>query len=132
MSPSTDQLSYGGTDQLTEEQIREFKEAFSLFDKDGDGTIPTKEVGTVMRSLGQNPTEAELQEMINDMDVDGQGIIEFSEFLNMMARKMKDTDGEDEIMEAFKVFDKDGNGFITAAELKHVMENLGEKLGKVP
>jgi hypothetical protein len=46
-------------DQLTEEQIAEFKEAFSLFDKDGDGTITTKELGTVMRSLGQNPTEAE-------------------------------------------------------------------------
>ena len=47
--------------KLTEEQIAEFKEAFSLFDKDGDGTITTKELGTVMRSLGQNPTEAELQ-----------------------------------------------------------------------
>ena len=51
-------------DQLTEEQIAEFKEAFSLFDKDGDGTITTKELGTVMRSLGQNPTEAELQDML--------------------------------------------------------------------
>ena len=52
-------------DQLTEEQIAEFKEAFSLFDKDGDGTITTKELGTVMRSLGQNPTEAEVQDMVN-------------------------------------------------------------------
>ena len=49
----------------------EFKEAFSLFDKDGDGTITTKEIGTVMRSLGQNPTEAELQDMINEVDTDG-------------------------------------------------------------
>ncbi len=49
----------------------EFKEAFSLFDKDGDGTITTKELGTVMRSLGQNPTEAELQDMINEVDADG-------------------------------------------------------------
>jgi len=47
-------------DQLSEEQIAEFKEAFSLFDKDGDGTITCRELGTVMRSLGQNPTEAEL------------------------------------------------------------------------
>ena len=59
-------------DQLTEEQIAEFKEAFSLFDKDGDGTITTKELGTVMRSLGQNPTEAELQDMINEVDADGE------------------------------------------------------------
>ena len=66
-------------DQLTEEQIAEFKEAFSLFDKDGDGTITTKELGTVMRSLGQNPTEAELQDMINEVDVDGSGTIDFPE-----------------------------------------------------
>lgn len=46
----------------------------------------------------------------------------------MMARKMKDTDSEEEIREAFRVFDKDGNGYISAAELRHVMTNLGEKL----
>nr|CAD7463735.1 unnamed protein product [Timema tahoe] len=62
-------------DQLTEEQIAEFKEAFSLFDKDGDGTITTKELGTVMRSLGQNPTEAELQDMINEVDADGKLVL---------------------------------------------------------
>nr|5COC_A Chain A, Immunoglobulin G-binding protein A,Calmodulin [synthetic construct] len=72
-----------------EECIAEFKEAFSLFDKDGDGTITTKELGTVMRSLGQNPTEAELQDMINEVDADGNGTIDFPEFLTMMARKMK-------------------------------------------
>ncbi|XP_052124154.1 uncharacterized protein LOC127749556 [Frankliniella occidentalis] len=60
-------------DQLTEEQIAEFKEAFTLFDKDGSGSITTKELGTVMRSLGQNPTEAELQDMINEVDADGSG-----------------------------------------------------------
>lgn len=54
----------------------EFKEAFSLFDKDGDGTITTKELGTVMRSLGQNPTEAELQDMINEVDADGEDVVE--------------------------------------------------------
>jgi len=113
---------------LTEEQIAEFKEAFSLFDKDGDGNITSKELGTVMRSLGQNPTEAELRDMINEVDADGNGTIDFPEFLTMMARKMKDSESEDEIKEAFKVFDKDGNGFISAAELRHVMTNLGEKL----
>ena len=97
-----------------------------MFDKDGDGTITTKELGTVMRSLGQNPTEAELQDMINEVDADGNGTIDFPEFLSLMARKMKDTDTEEELIEAFKVFDRDGNGFISAAELRHVMTNLGE------
>lgn len=56
---------------------------------DPAGTITTKELGTVMRSLGQNPTEAELQDMINDVDADGNGTIDFPEFLTLMARKMK-------------------------------------------
>ena len=99
---------------------------FILSSADGDGTITTKELGTVMRSLGQNPTEAELQDMINEVDADGNGTIDFPEFLTMMARKMRDTDSEEEIKEAFKVFDKDGNGYISAAELRHVMTNLGE------
>ncbi|XP_020829378.1 calmodulin [Phascolarctos cinereus] len=115
-------------DQFSEEQIAEFKEAFSLFDKDSDGCITTKELGTVMRSLGQNPTEAELKSMIGEIDTDGNGTIDFPEFLSMMARKMKDTDSEEEIREAFRVFDKDGNGFVSAAELRHVMTKLGEKL----
>ncbi len=66
--------------------------------------------------------------MINEVDADGNGTIDFPEFLTMMARKMKDTDSAEEIKEAFKVFDKDGNGFISAAELRHIMTNLGEKL----
>ena len=53
--------------------------------------------------------------MINEVDADGNGNIDFPEFLTMMARKMKDTDSEEEILEAFKVFDKDGNGFISAS-----------------
>ncbi|MCJ1253019.1 hypothetical protein MMC24_000826 [Lignoscripta atroalba] len=121
-------------DSLTEEQVSDFKEAFSLFDKDGDGQITTKELGTVMRSLGQNPSESELQDMINEVDADNNGTIDFPEFLTMMARKMKDTDSEDEIREclcfreAFKVFDRDNNGFISSAELRHVMTSIGEKL----
>ncbi|KPP58894.1 hypothetical protein Z043_123240 [Scleropages formosus] len=65
--------------------------------------------------------------MINEVDADGKGTIDFSEFLTMMALKM-DTDSEEEIREAFRVFDKDGNGYISATELRHAMTNLGEKL----
>ena len=94
-------------DQMTHEQIAKFKKAFSLFDKDGDGTITTKELGTVMRSLGQNPTEAELQDMINEVDQDGSGLIDFPEFLTLMSRKMHE-DAE-KMRDEFRVFDKDGN-----------------------
>ena len=60
--------------------------------------------------------------------ISGNGTIDFPEFLNMMAKKMIDAEGEEEIKEAFRVFDKDGNGHISAAELRHIMTNLGEKL----
>jgi len=114
--------------ELTNEQVDEFKEAFSLFDKDADGSITSSELGTVMRALGQNPTEAELQDMVNEVDSDGNGSIDFPEFLSMMSRKMKEADSEEEIKEAFRVFDVNNNGFITAKELRKVMTNLGEKL----
>jgi len=81
--------------KLTEEQIAEFKEAFSLFDKDGDGAITPAKLGTVMRAMGQNPTEANLQDMIDEVDVNGNGSIDFPEFLTMMVRNMKDTDSSD-------------------------------------
>uniref|UniRef100_A0A4X2KIZ1 EF-hand domain-containing protein n=2 Tax=Vombatus ursinus TaxID=29139 RepID=A0A4X2KIZ1_VOMUR len=115
-------------ENLATKQIAEFKEAFSLFDKDGDGYITTKEVGTIMRALGQTPTEAELQEIMNEVDASGNGTIDFSEFLNVMARKMKDTDSNEDIQDAFRVFDKNRDGFISAGELRHVMTNFGEKL----
>ncbi|KAK6171162.1 hypothetical protein SNE40_019410 [Patella caerulea] len=113
---------------LSDEETADYKEAFSLFDKDGDGTITTDELGTVMRSLGQEPTDQELQDMINEVDADGNGTIDFEEFLQMMNRKLKETDSDEELREAFRVFDKDGNGYISAHELRHVMTNLGEIL----
>ena len=116
------------TENLTEEQIAEFKEAFQIFDKDGDGSITTKELGTVMRSLGQNPSEEELADMIEEVDKDGSGTIDFKEFISLMAQKMKETDTEEELIDAFKIFDRDGNGSISAHELRYVMTSTGEQL----
>jgi len=113
---------------LTEDQIEEFKEAFALFDKDGDGTITADELGVVMRSLGRNPTREELEAMIAEVDDDGSGEIEFPEFLRLMASKLQDTDSIEEMREAFLVFDRDKSGSVTASELKHVMNNLGEQV----
>ena len=115
-------------DQLPEDLIAELKEAFLLFAKDGDGNITAKELKTVMRTLGQNPTEEELQDMINEVDADHNGTIDFREFCTMIARRINSAEREEEIQEAFRIFDKDGNGVNSAAELKQVMVNLGEKL----
>ncbi|XP_067126699.1 uncharacterized protein [Centruroides vittatus] len=115
-------------EELTEEQVAEFKEAFSLFDKEGSGQITTKELAMVIKSLGLNPTEAELQEMIKEVDSKGTGMVYFPEFLSLMAKNLKNIECEDEIIEAFRVFDKDGNGIIKADELRDAMLNLGEKL----
>ncbi|XP_064601551.1 calmodulin-A-like isoform X2 [Liolophura sinensis] len=114
--------------KLTDEQIGEFREAFTMFDRDGDGRITAKELGTVLRSLGQNPTEGELRDMINDVDIDGNGTIEFDEFLRMMAKRQSEVDEQKDITDAFKVFDRNGDGFISASELRHVMTTLGEQL----
>ena len=96
-------------DRPTEEQMAEFKSALSLFHSDGDGTVTIKEVGTVRRSLGQNPTEAEIQNTINGIDADGNGTTDFPKFLTRMARKMKDTESE-AMRAALCVSDKDGGG----------------------
>lgn len=93
--------------------------------------VTAKELSTVLKSLGHSPTEQELGEMIASVDTDGNGQIDFSEFLTMMARRMSEVQGEDDdLRAAFKVFDKDGNGFISPQELRQVMINLGEKLSE--
>ena len=116
----SEDLSVVSGQQMTEEQISEFHEVFSLIDKNADGAITIKELGVAMRSLGRSPTEEELEEMINEVDTNGNGTVEFSEFINKMAGKMAYSPNEMDTYEAFRVFDKDGNGFISSAELRQV------------
>ena len=91
---------------LSEDQIANYKETFSLFDKDGDNKIAVSELGLLIRGLNQNPTEAEIEEMKNEVDPDGTGQLDFPEFLSLMAKRAKDIDQEEELMDAFRVFDK--------------------------
>ena len=122
-------LAYKMVEQLSEEQIRIYKESFDVFDKDGDGTITSKEFGSVMRSLGQNPSQAQLQVMIEEFDKNNNGKIDFLEFCEIMVKKAGDyTMSLKDVENAFKVFDKDGSGFIEIDELRDLMMNLGEKL----
>merc|ERR1739848_454971 len=103
------------SETFSEAQLKEYKEAFSLFDRDGDSKIAAKEIGIVMRSLGQMPTEEELQTIVEGVGSDS---VDFPKFCQVMKENKK----------AFRVFDKDGEGFVSCSELRHVMTNLGEKL----
>ena len=109
-------------------QNDEFREAFALFDKDGDGKIDSKELGTVMRTLGLKPTQDELQGLIEEFDLDGDQMIDYDEFVKVMTQQSSEMDTEEEIIKAFSIFDKDNTGFISAAELRHILSNLDEKI----
>lgn len=112
---------------MSKRSSENFKEAFDLFDRDNDGIITTKELGTLMRTLGHNPTDQELDDMVNEVDTSGQGKINYTDFLRMM-KPSEAWNEEAELRCAFEVFDKDGDGYISAASLRHVMSKLGEKL----
>jgi calmodulin len=117
-------------EQLTEEQIEEFKGTFSLFDSHGNGTINMEELECVMRSLNQKPTAGDLQ-----VAVDRDGTIDISEFLALMVNRLKNTDTEERLIKACKVFDSDDNGTISASQLHQVVTNIrglsNEQLGRV-
>ncbi len=74
----------------------------------------------MLRSIGQNPTEDEILNLVIEFDVNGDGTIDFEEFLDMMSKQAQEVDQTAEIREAFKIFDRDGNGYIDAKELKQV------------
>jgi len=113
---------------LNEIQTAEFKEAFNEFDKDGSGSISTNELVGVMRSIGQNPTEDEILELVLEADTNGDGTIDFEEFLEMMKKKSSEEDQMEDLRHAFKMFDGDGDGFISLAELRRVTTTLGQAL----
>jgi len=113
---------------LQELQHAEFKEAFNEFDKDGSGTISNKELLHVLRSIGQNPTEDEILELVMESDANGDGTIDLGEFIELMKRKSSETDQMESLKEAFKIFDKNRNGYIEAKELKAVTTTLGQSL----
>jgi len=115
-------------DVLPADLVVLYQDAFAHFDSLKNGMISTKLLGPLLRHCGENPSESEIQDMVNEVDKDATGTIKFPNFLDLMSIKFSDNNAEDEIREAFKVFDGDGNGYINRQELRSVMMNLGEKL----
>jgi len=115
-------------DLLSELQYAEFKEAFNEFDKDNSGTISTDELLYVMRSIGQNPTEDEVLELVMESDLNGDGTIDFEEFVEMMKKKSTEEDHREDLREAFRIFDKDKSGYIDGKEIILVTGTLGQAL----
>ena len=108
---------------MTEEEVAKLWEAFKVFDADGSGAISAKELGEVMRSLGQSPNEIELRDMIKEVDVDLSGSIDFEEFKTLMVSATGDR--QSRLKLAFSVFDEDGSGQITTNELHNIMSLFG-------
>uniref|UniRef100_A0A3Q2VZW4 Calcium binding protein 5b n=2 Tax=Haplochromini TaxID=319058 RepID=A0A3Q2VZW4_HAPBU len=110
---------------------RHLREAFVEFDKDKDGLISCKDLGNLMRTMGYMPTEMELIELSQNINMNLGGRVDFEDFVDLMTPKLLDETagmiGLKELKDAFKEFDLDGDGAITSDEMKHAMLKL---LGK--
>ncbi|KAJ6829812.1 putative calcium-binding protein CML7 [Iris pallida] len=110
--------------ELTDEQVASMREAFSLFDTDGDGRIAPSELGILMRSLGGNPTQAQLKEIVSAESLVAP--FDFPRFLELMRKHMRPEPFDRQLRDAFKVLDKDSTGLVAVADLRHVLTSIGE------
>jgi len=104
----------------------EYKEAFALFDKKGTGAVPRETLGDLIRALGQNPTQAEVTEIVASAPRE----VDYKTFVTILNRPdgFKPAGTPEEFIRGFQVFDKEGNGFIGVGELRYVLTQLGEKM----
>merc|ERR1712147_310258 len=119
--------------QLTDEQLDEIREAFSLFDADASGMIDIRELKAAMRALGFEVKNEELKKMVADIDGDGNGTIEFGEFLQMMTGNMGEKDSrenidDEELQDMINQADRDGDGEINIDEFYRIMKKKGNFL----
>mmetsp|Transcript_6921 Transcript_6921/g.11545 ORF Transcript_6921/g.11545 Transcript_6921/m.11545 type:complete len:148 (+) Transcript_6921:223-666(+) len=109
-------------DCFTEDQIAEFREAFSLFDQFDDGFIESSLMVTVMRSLGRTPTASNLQNIVNEVASDGR--LDFIAFLTIIRRLPEDRIGNMEICELFRAADPSNSGYVLLGQLIEIIRNV--------
>merc|ERR1719245_121048 len=123
-SPRKGHERYGSA--LDDKQVEQLKIAFNLFDSDHNGAIDRNEMQTVLKTLGQNISQEETEDMMASVDLNNDGEIDFAEFVQMMENRMFLPSNTLEYQDAFKFFDKNGDGAIDFNELKDVLLSLGE------
>lgn len=114
--------------KLTMNDITEYKAAFTLFDEDNDGLITTDDTKKLMRSLGQNFSEKELDNIVSGFKREGVKGVELHEFLDLMAKNRLKEDNNNNLLRAFKYFDREDTGRISFKDFSHTLSTLNEKL----
>lgn len=107
------------------------KNAFNSFDREKSGSISTETVAEILRLMGQPFNKQTLDEMIEEVDEDKSGRLEFEEFIILAAKFIVEEDDEamaKELREAFRLYDKEGNGFIPTSCLKEILRELDDQL----
>ncbi|KYO20935.1 calmodulin-like protein 4 isoform X1 [Alligator mississippiensis] len=115
---------------LSQDQINEFKECFSLYDNNHKGKIKASDLITVMRCLGASPTPSEVDKHLLWHKIDRRAELDFSTFLNIMYRQMQQEDPQQEIRTAMAMIDRQKKGFIPVSELRAKLTKMGEKLSE--
>ncbi|CAK4117772.1 unnamed protein product [Aphanomyces euteiches] len=114
------------THELTENEIAEFREIFNLVDRDRGGSITKVELGELMDTLGINTSPEEIDLMINEIDQDSNGEIDFDEFVAVMSRKVNATYSADQVKASFRMFENPGTpGFIKVDRLHRALTTYG-------
>ena len=116
--------------KMSKEELAEFREIFDLVDKDKGGSISRDELGELMDTLGIRASKEEIDLMINEIDEDNNGEIDFEEFVAVMSRKVNANYTSSEVKSAFKAFEMDGSsGYVTIDSLRKALMSYGtEKL----
>jgi len=121
-------LLHDYNERFTDLEVEKFREAFTFFDRNGDGTMSAKDVGLAMRSMGALINQKEIDLLVLKYDPDRTQKIHLEDYISMMAEVVTKPDDEDKIRTAFSAFDKQENGMLDIEEMKHVLTKVGDPL----